>query len=578
MRDFQESLPSDFMNEIEVLKRRIKQLETDQQRVLEENQELRDTLAEKELELKLLMERFFGPKSERFIDDPNQLRLDFGDSDQVDDAIEGIKTATEELETEVEGYRRRKRKPRCEKLPEHLPREIVTIDLAEDEKEGLTCIGYDSTETLLFSPGKLSVRETRYLKYVAAENPAAGVKQPPREPGLVEGNRYDTTVAAQVLTAKYSYHLPVYRQQDIFAGSGWTPSRSTLLNILVATASLIRPLIAFFADQVRQDPAIGTDDTGVTLLLPKTVPKIDPDDPKSERVHDVIQEALSNNKPHVKAKMWAYRGISVPLNVFDFTVSRHRDGPDLFLIDNNYEGTLLGDCYGANTGIFMRSSGSIVHAACVAHARRKVREARDNHKEHTKQLLSLFGQLYDIEDRGHDLDVAGRLELRQTDSVAVWNHIRGYLDNNMSDVLPKDAMSKAIGYLNNQWTALTHHLTDASIPIDNNETEQLMKQIALGRKNWMFLGSVASGYRTADFMTLASSAIRNDLDVWAYVKGVLDALLSGETDYTSLRPDVWAASHPNDIRTYRVNEREQRATRQDRNRRQRRRVRESTIG
>ena len=87
-------------------------------------------------------------------------------------------------------------------------------------------------------------------------------------------------------------------------------------------------------------------------------------------------------------------------------------------------------------------------------------------------------------------------------------------------------------------------LGDGRVPIDNNDVEQLMKQVAIGRKNWLFIGSVAAGERAANFLTLVSSAVRNDLDVYAYVKAVLDALLSGSTDYESLRPDDWAVCTP----------------------------------
>jgi transposase len=561
-----------FMTELELLQQRqIERLENEKRSLSDSNAELREKLDQKELELKLLIERFFGRKSERFIENPDQLKLEFGDSDQVEDAIEGIKQAKEEQETTVAEHTRRKRKPRNGKLPEHLPREVVVVDLPEEEKEGLTCIGYDSTETLIFSPSTLRVRETRYPKYVDSHDSFAGVKQSERASGLVEGNRYDTSVAAQIVTAKYGYHLPVYRQQDIFAGSGWTPPRSTLLNILVSVAGVIRPLIEFFADEVRQDNVVGTDDTSVTLLLPEHIPKVDPDDPKSQRVHEVLSEARELRKASVTAKMWAYRGVHVALNVFDFTVSRHRDGPDLFLIEHGYEGTLLGDCYGANAGIAMRSCGSIVHAACVAHARRKVREARFNHGVHADRLLSMFRQLYDIEDRARALDESARLELRQAEATVIWDRIRDYLGTSMTNVLPKEAMGKAVGYLNNQWEALTRYLSDGSVPIDNNLAEQLMKQIALGRKNWLFVGSVAAGYRAADLMTLVSSAVRNELDVWSYVKGVLDALLAGCVDYHSLRPDIWAEVHPAHKRDYRVEERQERADRKERRRELRRR-------
>ena len=126
-------------------------------------------------------------------------------------------------------------------------------------------------------------------------------------------------------------------------------------------------------------------------------------------------------------------------------------------------------------------------------------------------------------------------------------------------MLPKEKFAEALGYLRNQWDALQLYLTDGRLPIDNNEVEQLMKQVAIGRKNWLFIGSVAAGERAADFFTLVSSAVRNDLDVWAYVKDVLDHLLSGHTDYTALRPDHWAAAHPAQIRTYRTAERRYRA-------------------
>ena len=170
------------------------QAEAERDQLTAENAELREKLAQQELEYKLLIERVFGPKSERYIDNPDQLKLDFGGGDQVDDAVEGLKQAKEELETEVAGYTRR-RKKRCEKLPEHLPCKIVTRDLPDEEKAGLTCIGYDSTETLIFVPPKLSVVETRYPKYIDPTHPEAGVKQPPREAGLVAGNRYGMGVA-----------------------------------------------------------------------------------------------------------------------------------------------------------------------------------------------------------------------------------------------------------------------------------------------------------------------------------------------------------------------------------------------
>ncbi len=546
-----------------------------QQRTEELSQQHTKELEAVQLEMKLLIERIFGSKSERYIDDPQQLKLDLGiDDEQVDDAVEGLLIAVDEVnENETNDKPPPKRRRRGDnKFPEHLDRTIVNVDFNDEQKTGLTHIGYDPVEKLHMSPPRFWVVETRYHKYIDPDQSDAGVSSPPRpEGGLVRGDHYDTSVVAEMIANRFGYHLPFYRQQDMFAGSGWIPSRSTLANLQASAAVLVQDFTSYLADVVRTDAVIGTDDTGVKLLLPKTIPKIDANDPKSRRAAEVITAAINSQKRHVSAKMWAYRGMQIPLNVFDFTVSRHRDGPDLFVIDSKYKGTILGDCYGANTGIAMRSSGDVVHAACVSHARRHVRDALPTHERHGKVLMRCFRKLYDIEDRGASMEAAARLELRQSEAVAVWNQIRDYAMTQTQDLLPKDKMKKALNYIHNQWDALTLYLSDPMVPIDNNETEQLMKQVAVGRKNWLFIGSLTSGYQMSDLMTIVSSAIRNDLHVSQYVKSVLDALLAGSTDFESLRPDVWAKSHPEHRRAYRAEERESRHHRKRERRSKRRR-------
>ena len=213
---------------------------------------------------------------------------------------------------------------------------------------------------------------------------------------------------------------------------------------------------------MRAGPIIGTDDTTVTLVTPDDLPPLDPLDPKSARSREVIAAAHAEARKSITARIWAYRGITVPINVFDFTVSRHRDGPEIFL--DGFTGKLM-----------------------------------------------------------------------------------------------KDSFGQALTYLRNQFDPLLVYLDDGLMPIDNNETEQLMKQVAIGRKNWLFIGDIEPGYRAADLLSLVSSAVRNDLDVFVYVKDVLDQLLAGESDYHSLRPDAWKESHPEAVRVYRAEERAARA-------------------
>ena len=539
-----------------------------------ENQELEAAYAE-------LVQRAFRHRSERYLNDPNQLLLDLGGTADAADAVEGLTQAVQEAGLPVKAHVRRRHacRPRSEALPEHLPRYEVEARVPEQAKHcpehgERTLIGYDRVEKLEFERPKLRVRVTKYPKYACPGHADCGIASPERPSGLVEGDRYDTSVAAEIITAKYGFHLPVYRQQDLFAGSGWTPDRSTLLNLLVASASFLRPLAESIKQVVLTDDVLGTDETRVTLLVPPTIPEVDANDPKSQRTHEVLSEAAATGRRSVTARMWAYRGVNLPLNLFDFTVSRHRDGPDLMLA--GYTGTLLADCYSGYQGISLRSDGRVRRAACSAHARRKVFDAREVYPLESSVVLARFQQLYDIEDRARAMSAEERLALRQSESAPVWRSLGEWMESqSATDVLPKSKLGEALGYLRNHWEPLQTYLSDGRVPMDNNEVEQLMKQVAIGRKNWLFIGSVPAGDRAADFLTLVSSAVRNDLDVWAYLKDVLDRLLAGDKDYAGLRPDVWRQAHPEAIREYRVAERRDRADRKQLRRATRRRFQAS---
>jgi transposase len=463
----------------------------------------RETLSQENAELNLtiqkLLARLRGHHSERHAD-PAQQQLDFGQDAGVQDGLADA-AAEQEAETEVveTTVRRPAKQPkrRNEELPAHLERYEVIAEVPPAEQQCAEhgprqLIGYDVTETLEFQRPKLRVRVTKYPKYVCPAHSGCGVQQPPRPAGLVEGNRYDTSIAAEIVAAKYAYHLPIYRQQDWFAGSGWMPDRSTLLNILASAAYVLEPLYQHYADQVRASPVIPTDETNVMLLLPPEIPAAG-DDPRSQRIHEVLSAARAANKSHVSARMWVYRSLGLAgANVFDFTVSRHRDGPADFL--KNFTGTLLGDCYTGFESIVLASESRIVRAACHAHARRYIYEARDYHPRDATQLLAWYRQLYDVEDQARGQSPEEVLAMRLEHSVPIMGQLRQWLDGEAArSVLPKSRLGEAVRYLQNQWEPLSVFLRDGRVPIDNNETEQLMKQIATGRKNWLFIGSVEAG-------------------------------------------------------------------------------------
>jgi transposase len=555
----------------------------EQARVLLEIQKSKDDLSRENIELKLqvdrLLKQLYGRKSERNVEDPNQLHLNFGDEEQAQDAQADAVAEAERIVQEFTVRREltKQKKTRHEQLPEHLPRYEVIAPIADSDKfcsthGERTIIGYDVTETLEFERPKLKVRVTKYPKLACANHSECGIAQPERSTGLVEGHRFDSSVAAEIITGKYGYHLPFYRQQDWFAGSGWCPTRSTLLNILVAAEFVLRPLADYYRRLLMTTDVIGCDETRVTLITPAALPVIAKDAPvRDRRRHEVLAEAISKERPSLNARMWAYRAVHLPINVFDFTVSRERYGPDDVLKD--FRGILMADCWSGFQQIHLRSDLRITRVACLTHARRHVHDCRTSHPQQASVLLAMFRQLYEIEGRAKELSADDRLALRQSESVPVLNRMRTYLDSgavSLPHVLPKSDFAQAVNYLNNHWEQLILFTTNGRIPIDNNDVEQLMKQVAVGRKNWLFLGSPDAGERSATLLTLISTALRCDLDVWAYLKDVLDQLLAGSTDYESLRADVWKQSHPQSVRTYRTEERRDTADRTRLTRAQRR--------
>ena len=571
MKDITSLSKQQLAAEVATQRERLRQLDIELQTKDEKIARLEQERDEYRLAFDKLMQERFRNRSERYIDNPDQLRLDLGDTDEAADAAAGLADAIEDQQQTIPEHQRRKpRKKRDERLPAHLPRYEVIARASDEEK---TCPTHgertllpesmwDTTETLEFERPRLKVRVTKYPKYACQDEPECGIGSPERPSSIVEGNKYAPSVAAEIITNKYSYHLPLYRQQDYFGGCGWVPSRSTQSNILANSFAIADPLLEFFKRTLQTDGIVGCDDTGVTLLYPKTLPPFDVNDPKQRRMQEVFQKALDGNQASISAKMWAYRGVNIKLNVFDFTVSRHRDGPELFFAD--YEGTLLGDCWHGFEAITVASQGRILRAACNVHARRKFEDSTA-YPDDRKQWLRWYQQLYDIEDRGRPLSLEERLALRQSEAKPIWDAMAIWLEEveqrTSNVVLPKSDFAKALQYVRNHFVELRRYLDNARLPMDNNETEQLMKQVALGRKNWLFAGSVLGGERSAGFLTLVSSAHRNDLDVWVYVNDVLEQLLAGTTDYERLLPWNWAALHPEAIRQYRVEERRERSVR-----------------
>jgi transposase len=528
----------DAQRRLDELRRVLDQTAADFDHLKEQHAELAELLA-------LFRRYIFGPRRERHVDDPGQGHL--FDLHDTATAPEAVATPTGDPDATAPGPRTA-RPPRRTRL-DHLPQVRIAHDLPEDEK---TCscrggakqrIGEDLSRELEFIPAKLEVKVHVLPKY-ACPKCRDGVASPPVPPKPVPGGIAGPGLVAFVLVSKFADHLPLYRLEDILTRHGVYLARSTLCDWVRNAAELLGPLAGLQKARVLQSPVIWTDDTPVTVLG-------------------------GGSPGSTKARFWVYLGDAEhPYSVYDFTMSRSRDGPAAFL--KGYRGFLQADAYGGYDGIFLDSDGRIVEVACWAHARRKFYDARSSAPREANQVLEWIRQLYDLEDQARELTPEARRALRQRESVPIPERIEAHLDELSGRVLPKSALGQALTYASNQRAALGQYVNDGRLTIDNNVSEQALRLQAIGRKNWEFLGSSEAGPRAAVLFTILAGAKRHRLEPWAYLRDVLLRLSAGQEDLEPLLPDRWAASHPEHVPQHRLDESRRRAARQKERRQARR--------
>ena len=496
-------------------------------------QSLASELEKAKFEIEQLKRYIYGQRSERYTEDDSQLPLF---DQQPDSAPED--EPTEDDGTEEITYTRRKRS-KSDRFPANLQREVTTRDVPESERacpccgEEMPIIDTDIRERLEYVPAKMVVHETHYPKRACGRcKQGVSIAPPPAadqdDAALTPGSRYGFGVTAQIILGKYADHLPLYRLEDVFARAGVVIPRSTQVGLLDAAADLLTPLTDLMKSRLLASGVIGMDDTPVRLQ------------------DDSLPGKMKT------ARMWLARGLDdAPYNVFFFHESRERNGPAKFLQD--FKGYVTVDAYGVNDGVYLGSGDRILASCCHAHVRRKFEAAKGNDPSRAARALSFYRRLFDIEDRGASLSAADRLSLRQAESLPLLTDFKDWLDEQKADtrVLPKSAIGVAVRYAINQWKPLMLMLTDGRLPIHNNDVERDLRRLTIGRKNWLFIGSESAGEVASRMYTIVASAMRHQLDAWAYLDDVLRSLAGGEVALESLLPDQWGQSHPESIRTYR---------------------------
>jgi transposase len=515
------------------------------ERVLDETaasyEELKETHQATIDELGRLKRWVYGRRSERIIEGDGQQHLfDLEISDESDTPV------PRPPRQQVAAHsRRRRRELDFDKLP-HYRHEL---DVRPDEKICGCCgrtkdqIGNDETTVLEYVPSKLEVHVHVRPKYACRYCKDGVVSPPPPDRPIARGIAGPGLIA-QIVVSKFGDHLPLYRQEDFFTRHGLHIARSTQCDWVKAAAELLRPLYERQKDLVLRSDVLWTDDTPVTVL--------------------------TGAKPGSrKGRFWTYIGEEHPYSVYDFTESRARDGPARFL--ERFEGYLHADAYSGYDHIYLGSNDSVIEVACWAHARRKFFDAARSSPRECHQVLEWVGQLYDIEDQSRESSTEARLLLRQQEAIPVLDRMQNYLAELASRVLPKSDLAKAVWYAQNQWQALRRYTEDGRLTIDNNVSERTLRHQAIGRKNWLFLGSQNAGPRAAVLYTILAGAKRHRIEPWTYLRELLLRLHADESRLDEMLPDRWAAAHPESVLTYRLDESRRKAARQ-RDRRRRRRV------
>jgi len=408
-----------------------------------------------------------------------------------------------------------KQKPKRTPLPPQLPRTSIHH---EPDNTHCACgcqlkrIGEDVSEKLDYSPGEFTVE--RHIRGKWACSKCETLTQAPVPPQVIDKGIATGGLLAQVLVAKYADHLPLYRQQRIFARAGVEIPRSTLAEWVGACGVQLQPLVDALKEQVLAHPVVHGDETPVSMLAP------------------------GKKKTH-RAYVWAY--CTTPFAdlkavVYDFTPTRAGEHARSFL--GGWQGKLVCDDYAGYKAGFGQG---VTEIGCMAHARRKFYDLHQaNKSDLAAKALETIAMLYDVERDVRDLPPDQRQAIRHTKARPIADALHQWLLAQRQKVPEGSGTAKAMDYSLKRWTALTRYLDDGAVPIDNNWVENQIRPWALGRSNWLFAGSLRSGQRGAAVMSLIQSAKLNGHDPYAYLKDVLNRLPSHRNnDIEALLPHHW---------------------------------------
>jgi transposase len=475
--------PFDNTNQVILSKKDYQALIDQTHKLQEDNLYLRN-------ELEKLKRMIYGAKSERFIPSGiSQLSLDLGQGVQppVVPTTEEI-TYTRQKTDEKKGHARME-------LPGNLTREVVVIEPVEDVSGGVK-IGEVITEVLDYKPGKLFV--TRYVrsKYALPDDQGIVIGQLPSLP-IPRGN-VGSGLLAQLAISKFVDHLPFYRQVQMFKRMGVVLAESTINDWFRAGCDLLEPLYDCLKKKILQGDYLMADETPISVLT----------EDKPGATH--------------KGYHWVYYSPVERLVLFDYQKGRGRNGPTELL--REYKGALQVDGYQAYDAF--ENQQDVILLACMAHVRRKFDEALKNDRSRAAYALETIQKLYAVERQAREQNMSPeeREVLRTEKAVTVLEELHKWLNDQLTQVLPKSAIGIAIAYSLHLWPRLIRYLDNGRYEIDNNLIENSIRPVALGRKNYLFAGSHEGAQRAAMMYSFLGTCKINDVEPFAWLSKVVSRI------------------------------------------------------
>jgi len=395
--------------------------------------------------------------------------------------------------------------PGRQELPANLPRVERVLPCTPDQRVCKRCgketvvIGYEESSQLDVEPAKYFVLVTKREKRACRSCEELGVFSAPLPPRIIEKCLANDRIVIDTVVSKYCNHTPLHRQSLILERDiGLEISRATLDGWILKVGELLIPMVAAMRRELISGTYIQADETPVDVQM---------------------REGRGQNH---QAYLWQY---SRPggTAVFDFRLGRGRDGPRRFL--GQFEGILQTDGYTAYDQI---GGPRMVHAACWAHARRQFFEAVQLNPRDpvAPPIVARIDELFavDAEARRKALTTAARHVLRQETARPLLDDVRSKIEAAQSAALPSSALSKACQYALTLWKKLTRFLEYPELELSTNLAENSMRPVALGRKNWMHIGSPLAGPKVAAILSVAESCRRLKLPVRDYLAAVLPGL------------------------------------------------------